>query len=70
MRVNKVQGMNELEEDMQYRLPSNDDRDVDLSLLTAVLCSSEQVCGVGGGGGRCVRGGKGLGREVRLGAGG
>mmetsp|Transcript_24236 Transcript_24236/g.52967 ORF Transcript_24236/g.52967 Transcript_24236/m.52967 type:complete len:260 (-) Transcript_24236:603-1382(-) len=43
VRSNKVQGMEELDEDMQFRLPSTDDRDIDLSLLTAVLCSSEQV---------------------------
>ncbi|PNH05826.1 Intraflagellar transport protein 43 [Tetrabaena socialis] len=43
VRTNKVQGMEELEEDMHYKLPAMDDRDIDLSLLTAVLCSSEQV---------------------------
>ncbi|GFR43160.1 hypothetical protein Agub_g4209 [Astrephomene gubernaculifera] len=43
VRTNKVQGMDELEEDMHYKLPATDDRDIDLSLLTAVLCSSEQV---------------------------
>jgi intraflagellar transport protein 43 len=43
VRTNKVQGMTELDEDMQYRLPNTDDRDIDLSLLTTVLCSSEQV---------------------------
>ncbi|KAG2437643.1 hypothetical protein HYH02_011282 [Chlamydomonas schloesseri] len=43
VRTNKVQGMDELEEDMHYKLPAMDDRDIDLSLLTAVLCSSEQV---------------------------
>jgi intraflagellar transport protein 43 len=43
VRSNKVQDIHELDEDMQYRLPAIDDREVDLSLLTAVLCSSEQV---------------------------
>lgn len=43
VRVQKVQGMDQLEEDMHFKLPSTDDRDIDLSLLTAVLCSSEQV---------------------------
>nr|BCL66186.1 hypothetical protein [Volvox reticuliferus] len=43
VRTNKVQGMEELEEDMHYKLPAMDDRDIDLSLLTGVLCSSEQV---------------------------
>ena len=43
MRSNKVQDITELDEDMHFRLPSNEDRDIDLSLLTAVLCSSEQV---------------------------
>ncbi|KXZ49353.1 hypothetical protein GPECTOR_22g947 [Gonium pectorale] len=43
VRINKVQGMDELEEDMHFKLPAMDDRDIDLSLLTAVLCSSEQV---------------------------
>lgn len=49
VRTNKVQGMEELEEDMHYKLPAMDDRDIDLSLLTAVLCSSEQVGGEGRG---------------------
>lgn len=43
VRSNKVQGISELDEDMQFRLPSTDDRDIDLSMLTTVLCSSEQV---------------------------
>ena len=43
VRSNKVQDITELDEDMHFRLPSNEDRDIDLSLLTAVLCSSEQV---------------------------
>jgi hypothetical protein len=43
VRTNKVQGMEELEEDMHFKLPAMDDRDIDLSLLTGVLCSSEQV---------------------------
>lgn len=43
VRSNRVQDIAELEGDMQFRLPSNDDRDIDLSLLTACLCSSEQV---------------------------
>ncbi len=55
MRTNKVQGMEELEEDMHYKLPAMDDRDIDLSLLTAVLCSSEQV-GRGGHRGRGLAG--------------
>lgn len=49
MRTNKVQGMEELEEEAHYKLPAMDDRDIDLSLLTAVLCSSEQVGGGAGG---------------------
>ncbi|EFJ40955.1 hypothetical protein VOLCADRAFT_107874 [Volvox carteri f. nagariensis] len=43
VRTNKVQGIEELEEDMHFKLPAMDDRDIDLSLLTGVLCSSEQV---------------------------
>eukprot|EP00199_Chlamydomonas_sp_CCMP681_P005847 CAMPEP_0119103696 /NCGR_PEP_ID=MMETSP1180-20130426/2082_1 /TAXON_ID=3052 ORGANISM="Chlamydomonas cf sp, Strain CCMP681" /NCGR_SAMPLE_ID=MMETSP1180 /ASSEMBLY_ACC=CAM_ASM_000741 /LENGTH=242 /DNA_ID=CAMNT_0007088265 /DNA_START=21 /DNA_END=749 /DNA_ORIENTATION=- len=43
VRSNRVQGMEELDEDQQYRLPPTGDRDIDLSILTAVLCSSEQV---------------------------
>nr|ADI46944.1 MOT41m [Volvox carteri f. nagariensis] len=43
IRTNKVQGMEELEEDMHFKLPAMDDRDIDLSLLTGVLCSSDQV---------------------------
>ncbi len=38
-----MQDISELDEDMQFHLPTTDDRDIDLSLLTAVLCSSEQV---------------------------
>mmetsp|Transcript_23285 Transcript_23285/g.41325 ORF Transcript_23285/g.41325 Transcript_23285/m.41325 type:complete len:327 (-) Transcript_23285:394-1374(-) len=40
---NKVQGMEELEEETTFRLPTTGDRDMDLSLLTAVLCLAEQV---------------------------
>lgn len=58
VRTNKVQGMEELEEEAHYKLPAMDDRDIDLSLLTAVLCSSEQV---GGGSGRGVNWGLGSG---------
>lgn len=47
VRINKVQGIDELDEDMQFRLPTMDDRDIDLSMLTSVLCSSEQVSGDG-----------------------
>lgn len=43
VRLNKVQDIAELDEDVQFRLPTTEDRDIDLSLLTAVLCSSEQV---------------------------
>ena len=43
VRNNRVQDIAELDEDMHFRLPSNEDRDIDLSLLTGVLCSSEQV---------------------------
>ena len=43
VRTNRVQGISELEEETQYRLPTTDDRDIDLSVLTTVLCSSEQV---------------------------
>lgn len=45
VRLNKVQDIAELDEDVQFRLPTTEDRDIDLSLLTAVLCSSEQVRG-------------------------
>eukprot|EP00193_Tetraselmis_chui_P016508 CAMPEP_0177783210 /NCGR_PEP_ID=MMETSP0491_2-20121128/18961_1 /TAXON_ID=63592 /ORGANISM="Tetraselmis chuii, Strain PLY429" /LENGTH=224 /DNA_ID=CAMNT_0019303725 /DNA_START=369 /DNA_END=1043 /DNA_ORIENTATION=- len=40
---NRMQTMEELNDDQQYNLPSNPDLDIDLSLLTTVLCSSEQV---------------------------
>lgn len=40
---NRMQTMDELDNDQQYNLPSNPDLDIDLSLLTTVLCSSEQV---------------------------
>mmetsp|Transcript_17398 Transcript_17398/g.41591 ORF Transcript_17398/g.41591 Transcript_17398/m.41591 type:complete len:240 (-) Transcript_17398:64-783(-) len=40
---NKMQTMQELDDDQQYNLPSNPDADIDLSLLTSVLCSAEQV---------------------------
>lgn len=43
VRINKVQNITDLDEDMQFRLPSTDDRDIDLSILTSFLCSSEQV---------------------------
>eukprot|EP00955_Chlamydomonas_euryale_P020746 219851-Chlamydomonas_euryale.AAC.1 len=43
VRNNRVQNLGDLDEDMQYRLPATEDREVDLSLLTAFLCSSEQV---------------------------
>lgn len=43
VRSNKVQDIAELEDDEMFRLPASEDRDIDLSLLTAVLCSSEQV---------------------------
>lgn len=43
VRTNKVQGIMELDEDMQYMLPAAGDRDIDLSMLTAVLASAEQV---------------------------
>lgn len=43
VRTNKVQNITDLDEDMHYRLPSNEDREIDLSLLTTFLCSSEQV---------------------------
>jgi hypothetical protein len=43
VRSNKVQGIHELDDDQQYRLPSTQDNDIDLSILTRVLCSSEQV---------------------------
>ncbi|MEW5306386.1 MAG: hypothetical protein WDW36_008854 [Sanguina aurantia] len=43
VRLNKVQDIAELDEDVQFRLPTTEDKDIDLSLLTAVLCSSEQV---------------------------
>ncbi|GIL46243.1 hypothetical protein Vafri_3271 [Volvox africanus] len=43
VQTNKVQRMEELEEEMHYKLPAMDDRDIDLSLLTGVLCSLEQV---------------------------
>jgi len=43
VRSNKVQGIDELNEDTQFNLPNTDDRDIDLSMLTTVLCSSEQV---------------------------
>eukprot|EP00200_Dunaliella_tertiolecta_P006187 CAMPEP_0202345828 /NCGR_PEP_ID=MMETSP1126-20121109/4893_1 /ASSEMBLY_ACC=CAM_ASM_000457 /TAXON_ID=3047 /ORGANISM="Dunaliella tertiolecta, Strain CCMP1320" /LENGTH=308 /DNA_ID=CAMNT_0048937175 /DNA_START=2191 /DNA_END=3117 /DNA_ORIENTATION=+ len=43
IRTNKVQGIVELDEDMQYMLPAAGDKDIDLSMLTAVLASSEQV---------------------------
>mmetsp|Transcript_9488 Transcript_9488/g.27124 ORF Transcript_9488/g.27124 Transcript_9488/m.27124 type:complete len:236 (-) Transcript_9488:263-970(-) len=42
-RNNRMQTMAELDNDQQYNLPSNSDIDIDLSLLTVVLCSSEQV---------------------------
>lgn len=42
-RNNRMQTMAELDNDQQYNLPSNRDVDIDLSLLTSVLCSSEQV---------------------------
>lgn len=46
MRSNKVQGIAELEEGAAFRLPaSQHDKDVDLSMLTSVLCSSEQASG-------------------------
>jgi hypothetical protein len=44
VRTNKVQNITDLDEDMHYRLPNNEDREIDLSLLTTYLCSSEQVC--------------------------
>ncbi|GFH16308.1 intraflagellar transport protein 43, partial [Haematococcus lacustris] len=43
VRTNKVQGIEELEEEGHFNLPGNTDRDVDLTMLTSVLCSSEQV---------------------------
>ena len=43
VRSNKVQDIAELEDDEMFRLPVSEDRDIDLSLLTAILCSSEQV---------------------------
>ncbi|KAG1681326.1 hypothetical protein FOA52_007372 [Chlamydomonas sp. UWO 241] len=43
VRNNKVQNLANLDEDMQFRLPATEDREIDLSLLTAFLCSSEQV---------------------------
>ena len=43
MRINKVQNITDLDEDMQFRLPAMEDRDIDLSILTGFLCSSEQV---------------------------
>lgn len=43
VRTNKVQNITDLDEDMHYRLPNNEDREIDLSLLTTFLCSSEQV---------------------------
>jgi len=42
-RNNRMQTMAELDNDQQFNLPSNTDHEVDLSLLTMVLCSSEQV---------------------------
>ena len=42
-RNNRMQTMAELDNDQQFNLPSNTDNEVDLSLLTMVLCSSEQV---------------------------
>jgi len=42
-RNNRMQTMAELDSDQQFNLPSNTDNEVDLSLLTMVLCSSEQV---------------------------
>ena len=45
MRTNKVQGIMELDEDMQFLLPAAGDKDVDLSMLTAVLrLQSRYVC--------------------------
>ena len=43
VRNHRVQGINELDEDMQYMLPATNDKDIDLSMLTVVLASSEQV---------------------------
>lgn len=43
LRINKVQNITDLDEDMQFRLPAMEDRDIDLSILTGFLCSSEQV---------------------------
>lgn len=47
MRTNKVQAIGELDGDMHYTLPATEDKDIDLSMLTAVLCSAEQVGALG-----------------------
>mmetsp|Transcript_28408 Transcript_28408/g.34498 ORF Transcript_28408/g.34498 Transcript_28408/m.34498 type:complete len:230 (-) Transcript_28408:645-1334(-) len=43
LRSNRVQTIKELDHDIQYSLPTYNDKEVDLSLLTCVLCPSEQV---------------------------
>lgn len=43
VRGNKVQELAELDEELHFKLPKNEDREIDLSLLTSVLCSLEQV---------------------------
>ncbi|KAK3244212.1 hypothetical protein CYMTET_27497 [Cymbomonas tetramitiformis] len=43
LRSNRVQTIKELDHDIQFTLPTNNDKEIDLSLLTACLCSAEQV---------------------------
>mmetsp|Transcript_63277 Transcript_63277/g.200143 ORF Transcript_63277/g.200143 Transcript_63277/m.200143 type:complete len:293 (-) Transcript_63277:43-921(-) len=42
-RNNRVQTIKELDHDMQYNIPSNADKEIDLSLLTACLVPSERI---------------------------
>lgn len=44
VRANKIQGLQELEQDAAaHALPRQQDRDIDLSILTSALVSSELV---------------------------
>jgi hypothetical protein len=38
-----VQGILELQDTLAVQLPTQDDRDIDLSILTLALCAAEQV---------------------------
>lgn len=42
-RSNRIQTINDLDQDSHIALPSNTDSDIDFSLLTSVLCTLDQV---------------------------